>query len=61
MKLGRAGAAAGWRGKVADVAARKGESLTPLSARQIRSAVGLLFVGLAAFYLVRTFRRVAAA
>jgi hypothetical protein len=44
----------GWRRKVGDAVAEPLAQRTPLSAQQVRAAVGALFFALAAMYVVKT-------
>ena len=60
VDLGHAGVASGWRKRLADRAAPPLARRTPLASHHVRAAIGLLFVGLAAGYLLRTLRRAAA-
>jgi len=55
MKVEEVGHAAlsGWKGRVADEVARR----APFRDEQVRTALGLLFLGLSVRYLIRTTRR----
>lgn len=54
-QLGTAGLQ-GWRGKVGDTVAGPVSKRTPLTAEQVRAAVGALFFVLSVVYVVRTLR-----
>lgn len=56
VQLGRAGLQ-GWRGKVADVAGPAVADRTPLAEDQVKAGIGLLFFGLAVFYVGKTLRQ----
>lgn len=47
----------GWRAKVGDAVAPAVSKRTPLRAEQVRSIIGLVFVTLAATYVVRSVTR----
>ncbi len=53
-KLGRAAVSSGWRASVADKLAPRVANRTPLSADDVRILLGLAFVGVSGYYLVRT-------
>jgi hypothetical protein len=50
-------ALAGWRGKVADGAAKPFESRTKVEPDQVRALVGALFFVLSVYYVISTARR----
>lgn len=49
----------GWRGRLADAAARPIAKRTRVTEVDIRAAIGLLFLALAARHLIVTFKRFA--
>jgi hypothetical protein len=49
----------GWRKRVADAAAPRVANVTPAQETDVRAAIGLAFIGLAAWYLATTFIRFA--
>ncbi len=49
----------GWRAKVADTVADPLSQRLPLSAKQVRAAVGGLFFVLSVYYVIGTARRMA--
>jgi hypothetical protein len=57
QELGHAGADAGWRRKVADGIVVPLADRTPLRADVVRAGLGLVFVGLSAYYLIGTAQR----
>jgi hypothetical protein len=56
VELGTAGLK-GWRAKVGDAVATPAASHTPMSADQVRAAVGALFFVLSVVYVIGTVRR----
>jgi hypothetical protein len=58
VNLGVAAADSGWRKKATDaIAPAVGRSRVPLGERQVRAALGLLFLALSVKYVASTLRR----
>lgn len=56
-RVGHAGVGKGWRKAVADRVAPNASRIMPLTTDQVRTALGIVFVGLSAKYVLGTVRR----